>query len=188
MLTIHPFLAETDRVNTNILVMEGWVREYAARAAAEEFTNGHYSKIFTTGGPVTGTDGATNDFNTEAYVGADLLKKAGVPAKCITPVPAHEVERDRTYASAVALREWFTQHHMNIHSLNVLTEDCHARRTRMLFHDALGGKIAVGIISVPDPDYNARHWWNYSAGVREVLGESIAWVYAAIFFHPAGAP
>jgi len=186
-LTAHPFLAETKRVNTNILVVEGWVHEYAIRAAAEEFTNGAYEKIFTTGGPVEGSGWFTNDFDTSASVGAELLKQAGIPAQSVVAVPAHEVGRDRTYASAVALRQWFGKHKMIVRSFNVLTEDAHARRTRLLFQEAFGRSAAIGIISIPNPDYDARRWWHYSAGVREVFGESIAWIYAAIFFHPAGA-
>jgi len=70
-------------------------------------------------------------------------------------------------------------------SINVLTEDAHARRTWLLFQEALGPGVAVGIISVPDPDYDANHWWRSSDGVREVLDEGIAYGYARFFFWPA---
>src|SRR5438132_1506191 len=55
ILTVYPFLAVTDRVNSNILVVEGWIHEYAIRAAVEEFQGGSYQWAFTTGGPVEGT-------------------------------------------------------------------------------------------------------------------------------------
>jgi len=42
LLNVQPFLAETHRVNANILVVEGWVHEYAIRAAVEEFRRGPY--------------------------------------------------------------------------------------------------------------------------------------------------
>jgi hypothetical protein len=45
----------------------------------------------------------------------------------------------------------------------------------------------VGIISVPDPDYDASHWWRSSDGVREVLDEGIAYIYAKFFFWPPKA-
>ena len=44
--------------------------------------------------------------------------------------------------------------------------------------------MTVGIIAVPNPDYDSRHWWQYSEGVREVIGESIAYSYARFFFAP----
>jgi uncharacterized SAM-binding protein YcdF (DUF218 family) len=184
LLNIQPFLAKTQRVKANVLVVEGWIHEYAIRAAAEEFKAGSYQRIFTTGGPVVGTDGYTNDFNTSASVGAELLKKAGIADEFIQVVPSHIVERDRTYSSAVALRDWFRGHGMTVRSINVLTEDAHALRTQLLFQKAFGSDVIVGIISVPDPDYDSRHWWRYSEGVREVLGESIAYIYARILFYP----
>ena len=99
-------------------------------------------------------------------------------------IPSHISGRDRTYNSAVALRDWFREHNVTVRSINVLTEDAHARRTQLLFQKAFGSGVAVGVISVPDPDYDEKHWWRTSEGVREVLGESIAYVYARIFFHP----
>jgi hypothetical protein len=186
-LTVQPFLAKTQRTDAKILVVEGWVHEYAARAAVVELQDGHYEKIFTTGGPIVGTDGATNDFNTSASVGAELLEKDGVAKNFIQAVPSHVAGRDRTYNSALALHDWLGAHDLSIRSMNVLTEDVHARRTQLLFQKAFGRGVAIGIISVPDPDYDARRWWRYSEGVREVLGESIAYVYAKIFFHPRPA-
>jgi uncharacterized SAM-binding protein YcdF (DUF218 family) len=56
----------------------------------------------------------------------------------------------------LALRDWFDEHDVAVHSLNVVTEDTHARRTRFLFEKALGKNVAVGIIAVPNPDYDAR--------------------------------
>jgi uncharacterized SAM-binding protein YcdF (DUF218 family) len=185
LLNIQPFLAKTQRVNASVLVVEGWIHEYAIRDAATEFQTNHYEKIYTTGGPIVGSDGFTNDFNTSASVGAELLKKNGVPNEFIQMIPSHISGRDRTYSSAVALRDWFREHNVSVRSINVLTEDAHARRTQLLFQKAFGSDVAVGVISIPDPDYDAKHWWRTSEGVREVLGESIAYVYARIFFHPS---
>jgi uncharacterized SAM-binding protein YcdF (DUF218 family) len=185
LLNIQPFLAKTQRVNANVIVVEGWIHEYAIRAAAKEFKAGSYQKIFTTGGPIVGNGGYVNDFNTSASVGAELLKKNGVPGEQIQMVPSHISGRDRTYSSAVALRDWFHEHNVTVRSINVLTEGAHACRTQLLYQKAFGSGVAVGIISVPDPDYDAKHWWRTSEGVREVLDESIAYIYARIFFHPA---
>jgi uncharacterized SAM-binding protein YcdF (DUF218 family) len=185
LLNVQPFLAETHRANAKILVVEGWVHEFAIRAAVDEFKSGAYEKIYTTGGPVVGDGGYSNDFNTSASVGADLLKKNGVADESLQMVPSHTSGRDRTYSSAVALRDWFRAHNVSVRSINVLTEDAHARRTQLLFQKAFGSGVTVGVISVPDPDYDAKHWWRYSEGVREVLGESIAWIYAKIFFYPS---
>jgi len=185
---VYPFLAITHRVNANILVVEGWIHEYAIRAAVKEFQSNHYQRVFTTGGPVVGTGGYINDFYTSASVGADLLKKWGLPDERLQMVPSRVMDRDRTYGSAVALRNWFRDHNMVVRSVNVMTEDMHARRTRLLFEEALGKSITVGIIAVPNPDYDARRWWRYSEGVKDVGSEAFVYIYARFFFHPSEPP
>jgi uncharacterized SAM-binding protein YcdF (DUF218 family) len=184
VLTVYPFLAITQRVGADVLAVEGWVHEYAILAGAEEFKAGHYPRVYATGGPVTGSGGYTTDYNTSAHVGACLLRKNGVTAESVQMVPSHLMGRDRTYDSAVALRDWFRENKMTVGSLNVVTENTHARRTRLLFQEAFGKKVKVGIIAVPNPDYDAKRWWRYSDGFREVTGESIAYLYAKFFFHP----
>jgi hypothetical protein len=184
-LNIHPFLAVTHRVNTNILVVEGWIHRYSIRRGVEEFKNGSYERIFTTGGPENGNGGYTNDYNTSASVSAESLKKFGVPDDLVRMVPSRVIARERTYSSAVALRDWFREHNTPVHSINVLTEDAHARRTRLLYQKAFGKNVAVGVIAISNPDYDPTQWWRYSDGVREVIGESIAYIYARFFFYPS---
>jgi uncharacterized SAM-binding protein YcdF (DUF218 family) len=179
---IYPFLAITHRVNTNVLVVEGWVHKYAIRAAIAEFGTGNYQTVFTTGGPVTGNGGYVNDYQTAASVGAELLKKFGLPGDSVKMVPSHEMDRDRTYSSAVALRQWLQEHHEQVKSLNVLTEGAHARRTRLIFQKALGPDVKVGVISVSNPDFDARHWWHYSEGIEEIIQEFIGYLYAKFVF------
>ena len=186
-LNVYPFLATTQRVDTNVLVVEGWIPKYAIRSAVEEFKAGSYQRVFTTGGPVVGNGGYINDYNTAASVGAELLKNFGVPSESLQMVPSRVMDRERTYGSAVALRNWFRDHNMSVRSFNVLTQDFHARRTRLLYQKAFGKEIRIGIIAVPSPDYDSTHWWRYSDGVREVVAESVAYIYARFFFLPSQA-
>ena len=182
----EPFLAENQRVNSNILVVEGWIHEFAIRAAVEEFKKGSYERVFTTGGPVVGIGRFINDYQTSASVGADLLKNTGVAPEFVQMVPSRVMDRDRTYSSAIALREWFREHNMlEAKSFNVLTEGAHARRTRLLFQEAFGEGVKVGIIAVPNPDYDAKYWWRYSEGVKDVLMEGAAYLYAKFLFWPS---
>jgi len=184
-LNLHSFLAVTRRVPAKVLVVEGWIHNYGVDAAVSEFKTGHYDRLLTTGGPVEGYGPASSIYDTDAWQSAGLLKQAGLPAAVVQAVPSCLVGRDRTYNSAIALRIWLREHDQHIGSLNVLTEDAHARRTWLLFQSALGPEIQVGIISVRNPDYDADHWWRSSTGVREVIDESIAYGYAKVFFHPA---
>src|SRR5437868_8312894 len=127
---VYPFLAVTERVPADTLVVEGWIPPFAIRAAVDEFRSGSYKQVITTGGPATGTGAYTNDYNTSASVGADELKAAGIPADHLAMAPSRVMLRDRTYASAVALRDWLKEHHVEPNRIMIVTESVHARRSR----------------------------------------------------------
>jgi uncharacterized SAM-binding protein YcdF (DUF218 family) len=181
---IYPFLALTDRVDAEFLVVEGWLDPISIRRAVEEFSTGSYQLALATGGPVAGSGGYTNDYNTTASVTADLLKAAGLPSHLLQMVPSRVMSRNRTYSSATALRDWFLEHSQPVRGINIVTEGIHARRTRMLFREALGDRVLVGVISTANPDYDPTHWWQYSQGVRDVIGETITYAYAALVWLP----
>ena len=180
---IYPFFSVTKPVEADLLVVEGWVPDYAIRAAASEFKKGVYRKIITTGGPIRGMGSYVNDYNTAANLGAARLKALDLNSEQVQMAPSRVFQRDRTYASAVALRDWLAINCPSDSKINIITTDVHARRTRLLFQLALGGRFSVGIIAIPNPDYNSKHWWRYSEGVRDVMSEAIAYVYAKFFFY-----
>lgn len=187
VLGIHPFFAVTERTPAEVLAVEGWVHDYAIQAAVKESSDGRYRYIIATGGPVQGLGGYRSDASTAAAIGARRLGAFGVPADRLHLAPSRTSARDRTYSAAVALRDWLHARHITVHQINILTEDVHARRTRLLYQRAFGDAVTVGVIAVPNPDYDARHWWRYSEGVRAVIGEAIAYAYAKFFFVPAAA-
>ena len=187
LFLIRPFLAVTQRVETRTLAVEGWSHDYAFAAAAKEFKSGGYDRVFATGGPIVGQGGYINDAHTYASIGAQKLVAFGIPPECVQMAPSRVLARDRTYGSAEALRDWFREHNLSVGSLNVLTEECHARRSRLLFQEAFGSDVKVGIISVPNPDYDPKYWWRYSDGVRDVIDESVAYLYAKFLFWPGKA-
>lgn len=49
LVSIYSFLAITHRVDTKVLVVEGWVHDYAIAAGVKEFKAGHYPRVYATG-------------------------------------------------------------------------------------------------------------------------------------------
>jgi len=74
---------------------------------------------------------------------------------------------------------------MAVSSMDVVTEDLHARRTRLLFQKAFGKGVQIGIIAVPNADYPANRWWHYSQGLKDVVSEVAAYLYAKLLFFPS---
>lgn len=181
--TAYPFLASNDPRPGGALVLEGWAADYAVEAAVAEFRQHHYDKLYVTGGPLE-LGAPLSEYKTYADLGAATLLKLGLSTNEVQAVPAGLVRRDRTYNSAVFLRKWLDQHGTLPAELTVLTVGPHARRSRLLFEKALGKGVKVGVIAIPEQDYDPNRWWRSSAGVRTMIAESMAYFYARFIFHP----
>ena len=181
---VHPFLAVTERVSTDVLVVEGWVPDFGLRAALEEFRRGGYREIYVVGIPLEKGE-LLSEYGTYAEVGRASLEQLGAPTHILRAVPAPKVRRDRTFASAVALRDWLGRQGRTPGAFNVVTKGAHARRSRLLFAKAFGGSARIGIIAVPDEHYDETRWWRYSEGVRTVTDELIGYIYSRFFFSVA---
>lgn len=178
---LHPFLAVIEPVESGLLVVEGWVSDITMEAAIAEFRLHHYEKVCVTGGPIDHS-AWLNYYKTYAEEGAAALLKQGLNANEVQAVPSEWVRRDRTYAEAAALSKWIRDSGMVFTTVHLITEGAHARRSRLLFQRALGSSVTVGVTSVPSNDYDPEHWWQSSAGVREVVGETLAYGYARFLF------
>ena len=184
---IHPFLAVNDPQPGGYLVVEGWAPDYALEQAVAEFRRQHYEKLIVTGGPLV-WGAPLSEYKTYADLAAATLVKLGLNTNVVQAVPSKLVRQDRTYAAAISLRDWLVAHHLAASKVHLMTEGPHARRSRLLFQKVLGKDVTVGITAIPLRDYDARHWWRYSAGVRAVIDESVAYVYTSLFFHPRRDP
>jgi uncharacterized SAM-binding protein YcdF (DUF218 family) len=181
----RPFLAVTDPVPGGVLVVEGWVSDYMLEAAIAEFRQNHYTKLFVTGTPLE-RGAPLSEYTNYAYLGAASLVKLGLSTNDVQPVPTGLTRRDRTYTSALSLKQWWREHGLAPTKVNLITGGPHARRSRLLFEKALGKGVTVGVIALEDREYDERHWWHYSQGVRVMIGEVIAYAYARLLFYPAG--
>jgi hypothetical protein len=181
---IHPFLAPTHRVEAEILVVDGPMHLYGLKAVMEEFQRGKYRRLVTTGGACDEGENVEPD-DTYAKMNAGILKRLGVSSNVIDAVPARPVRRDRTYASAMAVKAWLASEQPQVTALNLMSVGPHARRSRLLYEEALGERIPIGIIAIEDRDYDPRAWWQYSEGVKQVISETAAYLYARFLFRPA---
>jgi len=152
------------------------------KAAAEEFARGGYDKLYVTGGPLE-WGAPLSEFKSYAEMGAATLKKIGAETNVIA-VPAPLVRQDRTYTSAIALKQYLEGNNLPHSRLNLISMGPHARRSRLLYEKAFGKETAIGIVALPPRDYDPKRWWRSSSGVRVVLSEIFAYAYVRLFFHP----
>jgi hypothetical protein len=184
---IYPFLAVTDRQSSaDYLVVEGWVPVDVLKEACAEFHTAGYRSLLVSG-CIVQNEWTDKPDATYADLGAAKLRRLGLPNELIQPIPCLVQKKDRTYSSALAVKQWLAEHGLHPKQLNVVTDGAHARRSRLLFQKAFGTEVNVGIIAVPDPQFDPDRWWRTSEGFREVVGETIAYVYARFLFHPSKA-
>jgi len=179
----NAFLAVTDPVDTNILVVEGWLPNYALEESIAKFRSKPHRLVITVGCEIlTGVNVEPGD--NQATYAAKRLQWLGLQPEFIRAAPSSVKYRDRTYASALALKQWFQTDDRSVKAFDLVTLGPHARRSRLLFEEAFEGKVQVGIISIENKEYDPVHWWRYSEGVKEVISEGVAYMYARIFFRP----
>lgn len=176
---IHPFLARNAPISANILVVEGWLPDYALKDAISEFKNGSYSKLITTGSTLS-QGYYLAEYNNFAELAAGTLRALGFDANQLIAVPAPEVIKHRTYASAVALKHWLETSDLEVKSINLYSFGPHARRSWLIFQQVLSPNVQVGVMAATPLDYEPQTWWQSSEGVRTVISETIAYIYSKL--------
>ena len=179
LVNIHSFLAVTAPVKAEVLVVEGWLTDEGVEKAVSEFKTGGYKTLITTGGAVP-RGFYLAKYKTYAELSAATLVAIGFNPAQLVAVPAKYVIRDRTYANAIALSRWLAESKSTIQSVNLYTDGVHARRSQLLYQQALA-PVKVGVIAVSDLDYDSQRWWTSSAGVKIVISESISYLYTRLF-------
>lgn len=178
---IYPFLAAQAPHQGGVLVVEGWLDDRSLPEVIREYRAHRYSVIYTTGQAIEARS-PFKEYGTYANYAAARLHEHGVPEAVAVPGP--EIVRDRTYFSALALRDWTRSHGGVPREITVLSAGPHARRSRLLFQKAFRDEAEIGILGLAPEDYDPHRWWRTSTGFREVTGEAIAWLYAQFLFHP----
>lgn len=178
---VFTFLAITDKVEANVLIVEGWLSDHAVNGAAQEFKRNGYQLIVTAGGPLQ-TGHHLSEYTSLAELTRATLVRLGVDPEKIISVPSAHTRKDRTYAAAAAVSQWLQQSHYAVSGINLFSSSVHARRSHYLFSQAIKGNYPLGVIAYEHDQFDADDWWKSSAGVRAIISETIAIAYAYLVF------
>lgn len=183
LLNLHPFLALNAPPNEGLFVIEGWLPDYAMDEALEIYRSGTYEKIVTTGTPFE-TGSILMKWKSYSQMTTARLIEMGIEPSNIVTAVGHDVRRDRTYASAMAMKEQLIAADITQTNIHLISMGPHGRRSRLIYRKALGKDYAVGITCLEDQSYEADRWWASSNGFRSVIDELIAYLYAKFLFNP----
>ena len=182
-LTIYPFLALTRPAQGEVLVVEGWLPDYALEKVRDRFQDGNYQSLVTSGGELL-VGSHLSRYKTWAQLAAATLTAQGVPAEKIITASAPSGKKDRTYASVLEVKKQLAEKGLFPASIDVVSLGPHSRRTWMMYQMIFSPDTQVGIYSIRPHNYDPEGWWSSSAGVRTIIGETIAYLYARLIFNP----
>jgi hypothetical protein len=122
------------------------------------------------------------DFNSVASTCAYKLVQHGIPPGKVTILPSGEKERNRTLASALAVRRWLEQEGVaGDCSLDVVSESIHSRRTYILYNKALKRTgCQVGIIPVL---LEGERYKGFTISRRDIAREMVGSLYYRFLFN-----
>jgi DUF218 domain len=178
---IHSFLAKNAPVAADVLVVEGWLPDYALQSAAVEFKQGGYHRLITFGSAIP-RGIYLSEYHNFAELAAATLTAIGVDPQQISIIADTSSTPGRTANSVALLAQWLTTEDLQITALNLFSLGTHARRSWLLFDRQLSPQISVGIIAKEPLNYEPQNWWRSSEGVRTVIAELLAYLYV-LFVH-----
>jgi hypothetical protein len=170
------FLELTKRLPADVLVVEGWISREGVRAAVAEFQGGGYHYIVASGGLTSGRWGEDEPAS-YAKMAADEMIRLGIPKEKIVVATADYTENHRTFESATAVWRVLRSSAIRPQAVNVFTFGPHARRSALVFAKVFSPGISVGIIAWTPPEYRTEPWWRSSERSRELLQETVGFLY-----------
>jgi hypothetical protein len=185
LFTIRPFLMPTKTIDADILIADKDIAFYHdLKKISDEFRSKNYSMIICTGGLLE-IGSNLFEYKTWAELNASKLKKLGINEKVIVPIIPKAVERDKTFASALAVKNWLVQNKIQPKGINLISIGPYSKNSWMLYRKALGENIPVGIIAYEyGGELDHKRWWKTSSGVRTVLDAIIEYLYTKLVYDP----
>ena len=180
LVQTNAFLSLDRPVESDVLIVEGWLPDYALEEALLIFRKGNYKKIITTGVPLE-VGSYLKEYVDLAHLAQATLLALGMKESEVVAVPAPDVHRDRTFHSALAVKKWLLKNDMQIKKMNLVSLGPHARRSTNLFQEVFESEVEIGSIAIESRAYDPDRWYASSEGVRSTINEAIAYVYAVIF-------
>jgi len=126
-------------------------------------------------GEIHGKNIIRNNFNSCAELARNRLLSMGMDSSLVISIPGKKALINRTLKSALAFREWLKTTNIDVKGITIISLGTHTRRTWMVYNKILHKKYDIGIISLPDNDFNHSGFYRLLKTIRESLGIIYYW-------------
>jgi len=178
------FLSAERTIDAKIMVIEGYMPDYAYNDIIKIFNEKNYELIVATG--IAYDQGFyLSGVNTAAGLIRNSLLEFDFDSTKVVAVPVPpNVFKDRTYYSAVYSYQYIHGHFPEAKTVNIVSLGPHAARSLYLFRMVYEPEIQLGNIVIPHISISKSNWYKSSRGFKSVLNESISYFYVKFFFWP----
>lgn len=164
------------------LVVEGWLDEQSLKQALSLFQENDYRYMITTGGP--DLRHINPKHKTYAEQSAYFLLSQGLDVTKLIVIPAPASAQNRTFLSAVMVRDELLSQNKRPISMDIYTQGVHARRTYTLYKMAFRDDDNIGIYASQPDKYDLKTWWRTSEGAKSVVTEVAGLLWVKCCFNP----
>lgn len=178
----YPFLAKEVKPKAEVLVVEGWIPDQGIRNAIDYYYGNDYKMMIVTGVPISQWT-YTSPHTNMADATAETMRRMYFRDTIHTVSIPSSVLRDRTYATAVALKMQLNEMNLAHQTFDLYSMGAHARRSHLMFSKVFKNQH-IGLVTDTDPSFDASKWYRSSRGFRTVFGELVSYFYARLFFFP----
>jgi uncharacterized protein len=179
----YPFLAQNTTPVSKILVVEGWLPDSGLKNAIDYYRSNSYEYMILTGVPITQWT-HSSPFSNMADASKETMRRYYFRDTIYTATIPNTILRDRTYATAVALKMTFEEWDSKVGSFDLYSMGAHSRRSYLMFRKAFPA-MKIGLIADTDLSFEPKSWYKTSRGFRIVFSELISYFYSRLFFYPA---
>lgn len=176
---LYNFLAPIKPIETKVMVIEGWMNDFALEEVYTLFQKEDYDLLITTGGSLDNGYLATH-YITAAELAKATLIELGMDSTKILSIPRNFTLKNRTFLSALALKRWMDEHTRSVPDFNLVSLGAHSKRSWFLFQKAMP-ETKIGVIAMQDQRFDSKKWWTTSIGSRTVITEAIGYFYVYFF-------
>jgi hypothetical protein len=120
--------------------------------------------------------------HSRAIFAANILINAGLPDSLVHPVESINIVKSRTYTTALDVQKWLEKNdNKKKHSITLITQGCHARRSYVSYKKVFGDTADIGVICIPDKNVTPSNWFLTLNGWKNVLYELTGLIYVKVF-------
>lgn len=168
--TFYRFLSEEKPVNSEILVVQGWLFPFMYDEVASRVLCDSVSTIIVTGSQKTVAIGVSQ-----------LVSRNVCPEKIVASPYSDSCKGIHTFREAYGLRSYLLNNRPDILDLNVFTSAAHGKKTLVIFKKVLGKNIRVGIMTCKKNGFDETRLLHSRGGIRVTVEYLLGYLYGLVW-------